>query len=135
MADPTCTVDTLVTGARCFKNFQASERLSLLILFRSLELAAIGGTNYNGQLGNNGTLENDSKCYKNLAMSNPVSVPSIYELSIASAAAVTAGATVPSTSDALNAAIACNKNFPIADKGAQLLNLLCKLGVHKAYPQ
>lgn len=135
MANPTCTPDALVTGAKCFKNFDASSRLSLLILFRVLELASIGGTNYNGQMGNNGTLENDSKCYKNLAMDNPTLSPSIYELAIASAAATTAGAAVPSTTTALAAAIACNKNFSLAEKGAQLLNLLCKLGVHKAYPQ
>ena len=135
MANPTCTVDTFVTAARCFKTFDAASRMSLLIYFNALELAAIGRTNYNGQLGNNGTLENDSKCYRNLGDDNPAQVPSPYDLVIASNAATTAGATVPTSTSDLAAAIACNKNFSTADKAAQMLNLACKLGVHKNYPQ
>ncbi len=112
----------------------AAQRLSALIYLNVLELAQIGGTDYRGQLGPGGTLENDSKCYKNLSLDNEAWTPGFPWLVIAAQNVGNAGAAVP-TQTAIVEAIKCNVNFPSADKMAQLLNLQCKLGVHKAYPQ
>ena len=132
MANPVCTRASLVANSVCFRSFNAQERAALLIYLNSRELAALGGTNYT--LTSGGTLEAAAVCLKYLP-GQKFRSPSIYELLIASNSAVAAGAVFASTQTALAAAIACNKNFPEDDLMAQMLQLLCDLGVHKAYPQ
>jgi hypothetical protein len=135
MANPTCTVAQFTSSAiaPCLKKFDRTERLSLLIYFNALELAAIGGTNYNAQLGHAGTLMTSAECYKQeLSKQNPVVIPSIPYLVIAYNNAINAGASVATD---LTAAIACNKDFTLQQKAAQALLLACSLGSHKAYPQ
>lgn len=126
---PTCTRSSLVDGAACFKNFNRSERASILIYFNVLELAEIGGTDYTEEMGGGGQLELDSRCLRDLT-DQPYCPPTIYELVINYNNAVASGATPASDPSELAAAIACNKNFPMADKGAQMLYLLCLLGQH-----
>jgi len=138
MANPTCTPALLINSAiaACFENFDRSERLSLLVYLNALELAAIGGTNYNAQLGHSGTLMIAAECYKQqLSKKNPVVVPSIPYLVIAFNAATNAGGAPASTPATLAAAIACNKDFTLQQKAAQALLLACSLGSHKSYPQ
>jgi hypothetical protein len=133
MAAPTCTTAGFQSGAACFKPFSRSGRLSLLIYFNAIELAAIGGTNYTAQLGHSGTLMSASECF--LLLDNPVVIPSLPYLVIAYNNAVNAGGAPASTKAALSAAIACNIDFTFAQRAAQLLLLQCSLGSHKAYPQ
>ena len=138
MANPTCTVAQFTSSAiaPCLKNFNRSERLSLLIYFNALELAAIGGTNYNAQLGHAGTLMTAAECYKqDLSKQNPVVIPSVPYLVIAFNNATNAGGAPASTPATLAAAIACNKDFTLQQKAAQALLLACSLGSHKSYPQ
>ena len=135
MANPTCSVAQFTSSAiaPCLKKFDRSERLSLLVYFNALELAAIGGTNYNAQLGHSGSLMAAAICYQEeLAMQNPVVIPSIPYLVIAYNNARNAGGSVATD---LAAAIACNKDFTLQQKAAQALLLACSLGSHKAYPQ
>jgi hypothetical protein len=103
-----------------------------MIYFNVLELAAIGGANYSAQIGAGGTLQDDSECYRHL--DNPTCPPSAYRLIIARNNAVNAGASPAATNDLLAEAIACNVDFSMADKAAQLLFLECSLGRH-ANPQ
>jgi len=138
MAAPICTPAQLYSSsiAACLANFDRSERLSCLIYFNALELAAIGGTNYNAQLGHAGTLMIAAECNKQqLAKLNPVVIPSIPYLVIAFNNATNAGGAPASTPATISAAIACNKDFTLQQKAAQLLLLACSLGSHKAYPQ
>ena len=133
MAVPVCTVSSLVEAAACYKNFNSEERKSLLIYFNVLELAAIGGTNYSAQLGGGGTLQDAALCYRHL--DNPTCPPSAFKLVLAYNNALSAGAVPATTNDLLAAAIACNVDFSMADKAAQLLFLECSLGTHMDYPQ
>ncbi len=133
MANPTCTLDTLVTGATCFFNFNAQDRAALQIYFNSLELTANGGTSYT--LGSGGTLEEAAKCYRNFGANSPFQPPSPYLLAIQYANAVSAGAVPASTPDTMATAIACLHNFPDADLAAMQLFLTCALGRHADYPQ
>lgn len=130
---PVCTRAELSEAAACFKNFSASERMSILIYFNALELAAIGGTNYSSQLGSGDLLDLDSVCF--MALENPAQVPPLPYLVIAYNNAVNAGASPASNNTTLALAIKCNKNFTMDHKAAQQLLLTCQLGEHKAYPQ
>jgi len=134
LANPTCSVDSLIAGAACFKIYGTSERQSIQIYYNAAELAANGGTNYNAQLGSGGTLEAAATCYKNLT--REWCPPNEYDLVLAYNNAVSAGASVGAAgSDTLEIAIQCNKNFQPADKAAQILYLTCLLGRHSDYPQ
>jgi len=131
MANPTCDKDTLVSAANCFFNFSAHDRAALQIYFDSLQLTAIGGTAYT--LGSGGTLSLASICYRDFQ--SPFQPATPYELAIAYANAVSAGAAPASTPDTMATAIACLNPFPDADLTAMQLQLYCALGRAKAYPQ
>lgn len=134
MANPTCTVASFTAGAACFKPYGAAQRQSILVYYLTQELAANGGTDYTAQLGSGGTLEAAALCFRNLPWES--CPPSVYELLIAYNNAISAGASAAAAgSDALEVAIQCNKNFPEADKSAQILFLYCSLGRHADYPQ
>lgn len=126
---PECSRTAFVNGSYCFKNFNRSERASILIYYNAAELVQIGGTNYTNQLGSGQTLSLDSVCLMTLP-DNPYCPPTIYDLYIAYNNAVASGASVVSSPSDLATAIACNKNFPLADKNAMILWLTCSLGEH-----
>lgn len=132
MANPTCTQASLITGATCYFNFNAQDRAAIRIYLNSLELAAMGGTNYT--LVSGGTLSLASVCLRQLE-NQVFHAATPYELFINANNATAAGASVPDNVTDLAAAIACLKNFPEQDLAAMQLQLLCELGVHKAYPQ
>lgn len=119
-----CTRDSLITDSTCYKNFSSAERTSILIYFQSVLLAALGGTNYT--IGSGGTLEAAALCLRD-GLDIPFLSPNIYQLAIAYNAAVAAGGSPASNNDDLADAIACNVDFPIADKAAQLLQLNCEI--------
>lgn len=133
MAAPICTTTSITTGIACFKNFESEQRKSILIYFNTLELNAIGGTNYIEELGSGGELMDDATCYIPLEIETCPPAPEY--LLLAYNNAVNAGASPVSTSVLLAAAIACNKNFTPAQHDAQMFLLACQLGTHKAYPQ
>jgi len=138
MANPTCTLAQLTASsiAPCLKRFGRTERLSLMVYFNAIELAAIGGTNYTAGLGHAGSLMAATECInQDLSISNPTQIPSLPFLVIAYNNAVNAGGAPASTPATLADAISCNNDFTMAHKWAQITLLTCSLGSHKAYPQ
>lgn len=129
---PVCTREELSEAAACFKNFNLSDRASLLIYFNALELAALDGTDYTDELGSGGQLDLDAVCF--MALENPAHVPSLPFLVISANNATNAGATVPTDTAELATAIQCNKNFTMDHKAAQQLLLACELGYHTGLP-
>lgn len=131
MANPVCTVATLAESNPGFglQGLNRKQYETALIYFMVLELAAIGGTNY--AAGMNTTLVNDAK---QLVGTMDRNQRRIALLNIARNRAVTAGASVPASVNALNALTSCC--FQAApDLESILILLMCRLGVHKAYPQ
>lgn len=92
------------------------------------ELAAIGGTDYSNALTT--TLISDAVT---LARTMNLSERRLAIMTIYKNNAVAAGASIPSNSNTLRDNVKCLVNYPDL-KSVELL-LLCKLGVHKAYPQ
>ncbi len=126
-----CTRTTFTADVGCLKKFDSNERQALMIYFNVLELAALGGTDYTGELGPSGDLALDSACDNTL---DPLQ-KDLALLLINMNNASDAGATVPDTQDALAQAISCLKNFPPAMLDAMALNVQCLLGRHAEIPQ
>lgn len=95
------------------------------------ELNALGGTNYLDQLGPAGTLNTAATAYKTMGLEQR----EIAKLVILADNADSAGATPPSTKDAMATAIVCLKNFTVDDLDRMELLLMCLLGRHAAMPQ
>lgn len=92
------------------------------------ELTALGGTDYSAVLDS--TLISDAVTFgdtMNLAQRS-TALLAIYRNN-----AVAAGATIPSDPSTLADNVKCLDNYQ--DLNTVELMLLCKLGVHKAYPQ
>ena len=132
MANPVCTLTTLVTNAAKYKGsvIDPIRQQALLVLANVYQLAAIGGTDYRSTLTT--TLLTD-------AAGPPTSDDEIMAatIAVAFANATSAGATVPTTLDDKLAEI---KGLIHVNGGMQTLkrtNLLlnCKLGRAKAYVQ
>lgn len=130
-SETACTRDTFTEDVGCLQNFNSNERKALMIYFNVLELAALGGEDYTGELGPDGALVEDSACNNTL---NPYQ-KELALLLVNQNNASDAGATVPSTNSGLAEAIACLKNQPPAMLDAMLLLVQCQLGRHAAYPQ
>lgn len=129
MANPTCTRASLIDGGKCFANLNKKQKKAALIYFMAQELAAIGGTSYT--LTAQGTLVTAAKQYLRFMPNNFENS----QLVIAYNNAVAAGATPASTQATLQTAIACVENQGPLMMECMLLELLCELGRHKAYPQ
>lgn len=130
-SDTACTRETFTEDVACLQIFNQNQRKALLIYFNVLELAALGGTDYTDELGSGGELSEDAKC-------NVTLLPDQKELALLLVNqnnATDAGATVPTSKDALAAAIACLENQDDAMLDAMLLFVQCQLGRHAAYPQ
>lgn len=126
-----CSRATFTEDVGCLQNFNSNERKALFIYFAVLELAALGGEDYTGELGPDGALVEDSACNNTL---DPYQ-KELAALLIAQNNASDAGATVPDTNSELAEAIACLKNQPPAMLDSMLLLVQCQLGRHAAYPQ
>lgn len=96
----------------------------------ALELKGIGGTDYTSAMTT--TLISDAVTLVGRMDPNQLRIAM---LQVQSNNAAASGQSVPSTVNDLNAATKCcfqNQNAPF---DAMELLLLCKLGVHKSYPQ
>lgn len=129
MANPTCSNTQFVDDATCYQKhiLNARQQKALLIYAKALELAAIGGTNYNAVLAT--TLVDDAPCW----LTEDQKIAGRVNLAFVNAAA--AGATVPSDLDDKMAAIKCIMLVDPEKLDAMDLWLTCQLGRHKAYPQ
>jgi hypothetical protein len=131
LSNPTCNIATLVVANPCLggASLTIHNQKAAAIYFMAKELAAIGGTNYNSTLST--TLVDDAVQFgRTMSLDDQITA----ELGILSQNAVAAGATVATDPNQLMLAIACLKNCPIELNILRLL-LMCKLGVHKSYPQ
>lgn len=131
MANPTCTQDSLIAVAACFKCMDSHQRQALMVYLKVLELAAIGGEDYTGEMGHGGALNTDSAAFK-VANSDE---RNLMRLAILSNNADAAGAEVPTTANALIAEFDCLLCFDENALDRMDLLLTCQLGVHKSYPQ
>jgi len=130
MSNPTCTRASLVEGSACLSGQVFSERQQkeIGIWFMVKELAALGGTDYSSALVT--TLVSDAVT---LARTMNSSQRRTALLTILENNAIAAGATIPISPNELLGKVACLQNYP--DLDSIILLLLCKLGVHKAFPQ
>ncbi len=129
-SESACTRETFMADTGCLKNFDAHERKVLALYFNILELAALGGTSYVGEL-DNGDLVEDAACLNTLDPNDK----ELGYLLVQRNNADDAGATIPATQDTLSQAIACLKLQPMAMIDAMTLLVQCQLGRHAAYPQ
>jgi hypothetical protein len=126
-----CTRETFTADVGCLQNFSLHQRKVLFLYFNVLELAALGGTDYTGELGPGGELVLDAACDATLDPTQKELALLLVNQNNAS----DAGATVPATNAALMEAIACLQNQPLAMVEAMTLHIQCLLGRHAAYPQ
>lgn len=130
MANPTCTAFTLVESSPCLSGevLPENDQQAIRIWFMVKELQALGGTNYSAALDS--TLITDAV---NLADTMNLSERRTALMTIYRQNAVAAGASIPSDINQVRDAVKCLRNYQ--DLNAVELLMLCKLGVHKAYPQ
>ena len=129
MANPTCTTASLITS--CFKcPLQEKQRMAFKVWFMVNELAAIGGTDYTAALGT--TLLDDAN---DLISAMTRDDREVAELSIAFNNAVEAGATLSTDVNTLIEDVRLLVDASDDQLQQMYLLLLCKLGVHKDYPQ
>ena len=126
-----CTKDTLLDAAECYRCFDAHDRVGLLLYFKVLELAAVGGTDYTAELGADGDLNTAAAAFNTL---NSFEME-LAELAIAQNNAEAAGAVVPVTIPLIKDAMLCLKCFPPHVLKLMLLLVECELGEHAAQPQ
>ncbi len=131
MANPVCTLSSLIDAGACITQFDRHRRKALKVFFMSRQLAAIGGTNYT--LGPSGTLNTASNEYCALS-SNPDQI-NVAWITIEMNNAQEAGAAIDTDVQDLAASIKCLEQFP--DWKLQLMELLlrCELGRADSYPQ
>lgn len=134
MAAPTCTATTLITNATCYKQstIDAIEQQALRVYGMVLELAAIGGTDYTSTMTS--TLNTDTTSLLGALREDQIKAGFIAkQFDFATAA----GASVPATLKLKLDAINCLKHVPGGFQTLRQMELLlmCKLGVHRAYPQ
>ena len=139
MANPTCSVATLLTNVPCFNaaTLNAKQRLAFMIWFAAKELAVIGGTDYTAVINSTaagGLLAAETAILKTM---NDAELETVM-LNIYYKNAVSAGASVssnPSTLAASTSALCNGNGTTIADMKRMLIELNCQLGRHKNYTQ
>lgn len=132
-SETACLRATFATNGACYKNLDMHRRKAAMVYLKALELAALGGTDYTADLGNDSELIGDVACYEPLELGAwIVSVP---YLVIQAEAADAAGATVPASIQDVAAAIACLQNNPDSVLHNMDLLLTCLLGRHAQYNQ
>lgn len=124
-SETACTRETFV-GEPCYTRLTLIERASLMVYLKALELEALGGTDYTDPA----VLNEAIACINTLGADQQA----VAELVIQAGNAEDAGAVIPDT-DGIPAAIACFKNYTLAQLNSMELLLDCQLGRHAAYPQ
>lgn len=132
MANPSCSRDSLATTTPGFglQGLNPRQYRAAKLYLMALELKGIGGTDYTSAMTT--TLISDAVTLVGRMDPNQLRIAM---LQVQSNNAAASGQSVPSTVNDLNAATKCcfqNQNAPF---DAMELLLLCKLGVHKSYPQ
>lgn len=131
MANPICLLDSLITGSTCFKCMDSHQQQALMVYLKVLQLAAIGGESYVGEMGHGGQLNLDSAAY----VTTNSDERTLMRLAILANAAENAGAEVPTDDDELIAAFECLLCFDQNQLDRMDLLLTCQLGSHADYPQ
>ena len=121
---PTCTRDTLISGAACLngKVLSAQEKLARRVWFDLQQLAAVGGTDYSADLA---TLNTDADT---LTCGMSLDDLSSAEMTIAYNNAVAAGASIETDKDALADDVKCLQQYPPHVLKRMILMLYYKLG-------
>ncbi len=130
MANPTCTKAGL--SASCLRvpnSINKKQQKALLLRAKTLELAAIGGTDY---IGRDALLLSDAATLT-CGMRKPDLDAAMLQIAYNSAAS--AGAVVPTTLQAKLAQVVCLLDATEDQLDEALVNVQCKLGRAKAYPQ
>ena len=141
MANPTCTVASILTNYPCFTVLNTKQQLAFIIWYMANELATIGGTNYIGDIdGTAGTslLLNETSYLKTVQDGYVEFVPTPIQVAIAYNNALSAGASVTSAvnTTVLSCRHLCNPSgTPFPTMQRMYFALLCQLGRHKVYPQ
>lgn len=128
MAAPVTNVDTLINASGCYsgQTLGLADQKSIEVYLLTLQLAAVGGTNYVGNLAR--LLDPDSVCYQN---KQPAEMRQI-GLQIDFNNAVNAGAVFSSViSDQLLQA-ACIRNANLSQLDGMILYLKASLGYAKS---
>ena len=131
MAAPVTNVDTLINASACYsgQKLGLADQKSIQVYLLAVQLAAIGGTNYVGNLER--LLLNDSVCYQN---KQPAELRQI-ELQIDYNNAVNAGGVISTDVSDQLAQAACIRNAQIEQLDGMILYLMASLGYAKTYPQ
>lgn len=134
MANPTCTRSSLMTTNPAFglQGFTPRQYRAAKLYLMALELKGVGGTDYTSAMTT--TLISDAITLVGNGQNDPNQMR-IAMLQVQRNNTAATGETVPSTFNALNAATKCCFQNMEAPFDAMELLLLCKLGVHKTYPQ
>lgn len=134
MANPTCTRDTLKSGAACLggKVRDTHKARVLKVWFMAKQLAALGTTDYTASAATLKTMSDDANGITCGLDSDAIRAA---ELVIEYNNAVAAGATVSTAPSTLASDVACLNNYDNKMLDKMELLLRCKLGRGKAYPQ
>ena len=118
-----CTLNTLLTQAKCFEDqcLGEADREAILMYLRVKGLAAAGGTDYSSSLT---TLLSDSKAWQIVVGENQRQA---INLEIARQNAVANGASIGTTANALKTAARCMMCIGTEFRKSVLLYLECQL--------
>lgn len=134
MANPTCTRDTLKSGASCINGRVRDKHKQkvLMVWFMAKQLGAIGGGNYLTNAASISIMKDDAKA---LTCGLDRDARETAKLLLEYNNAVAAGATVSTDPSKLASDVACLDNYSDDMLERMQILLRCKLGRGKAYPQ
>lgn len=121
---PTCTRDTLISGAACLNGNSLSDpqRQARKVWFMAKQLAAVGGTDYTADIDSLNTAANGLTC--GMSLDDFKSSEAVIELNNA----VAAGASVNTDKDSLANDVKCLENYSALSLKQMELLLRCALG-------
>lgn len=132
MANPTCTIKSLMSNNPCFnlETIDTHRRLILEVWFMAVELKAIGGTDYTSALATSLQAAQTALFFEaSLDQMDTAQTAILYNNALA------AGGNPGANINAILKNVSPLNNANDIDLRGMWLVLLCQLGVHKAYPQ
>lgn len=127
-----CDTDNYIAASACFKTLNSHDRQALTVYLKVKELAALGGTDYTAQLGNDGTLATAARFVRGKL--NPFQ-RELARLVINQDNANSSGAAISSDINVIASQIACLSDFDRNMLDAMDVYITCLLGRHSAWPQ
>lgn len=124
-SETACTREEFISEP-CYTRLTLIERKAFMVYLLALELDALGGTDYTDPE----TLNEAAVCVHTLTADQQA----VAELVIQAGNTSDSGGDLPATDD-IPAAIACFKNYQLAQLNSMELFLRCSLGRHAALPQ